>query len=272
LSKSSYETPVIMVDRGNCTFATKAQNVQNVGGEIAMIVYNLPGADPLKFYMKDDGKHKKLNIPTIMISYEDGQVIKDFWKENKDTGLANEINLSVKFAMNKTSFGYETIDLYFTSAEEKMYKFLKNFRRFYFAIGKLIIIINILNIYLERSIYSIIPHYLTFSYYNSTAPVVNCYYNGVYCLEPVPKFGISDGRNIIAENIRQKCIYTFAYGNNAREKYWDYMSNFYDDCMDGKTDKFNYECSHEVMKKVFLDSEVIDKCVLDSFESKGNLN
>ena len=125
-----------MVDRGNCTFSTKAQNVQNAGGEIAMIVNNNPNDDLSRIFMRDDGLHQKVIIPTIMISYEDGKTIKRFWEENKNTNLVNEITLSVKFEIQKTKDGKEDIDLYFTSVEVQMYEFLRKFRDYYKELGK----------------------------------------------------------------------------------------------------------------------------------------
>jgi len=92
----------------------------------------------------------------------------------------------------------------------------------------------------------------------------------MYCLDAAPEYGVNDGRVIILENIRQKCIHLISYdkfGNMASQKtkYWDYMHYFFNDCMKATPPRFNIECSTEVMTKVKINDKEINNCIKESF-------
>ncbi len=70
-----------MVDRGNCTFVTKARNVQNVGGLFALIIDN-EDEEIDSIILADDGSASDIYIPTVLISKRDGELIKKFMIEN----------------------------------------------------------------------------------------------------------------------------------------------------------------------------------------------
>lgn len=133
---------------------------------------------------------------------------------------------------------------------------------------------------LEENV-DIIPHYITFPIFDvpQEKPVDNCYYNGVYCADPDYRL-TSDGRVILQENLRQKCIYFNSYDKNDKNKitnkmqYWDYMDNFYEDCfkpslLDNSStgSKFNSECSRRVMSKTGIDIPTINSCIVKSFNT-----
>lgn len=94
----------------------------------------------------------------------------------------------------------------------------------------------------------------------------NCYGSGKYCAIP-GKLGINDGRVILNEILFQKCIHKYSYGNKETELYWEYMSNFYTECILKET--FTSTCSMAVMDKVDIDIDEIGKCVEKSFDSKS---
>lgn len=86
--------PIIMVDRGNCTFVTKTRNVQNVGGHLAIIVNN--NDTPLEqIIMVDDGTARDISIPSVLISQSDGEMIKSFIRENPS--LYEHIIIAIEF-------------------------------------------------------------------------------------------------------------------------------------------------------------------------------
>jgi hypothetical protein len=89
--------PIVMVDRGTCTFVSKVRNVQKLGGALALIVDN-SDEDINTVVMNDDGTGSDIYIPAIMISKKDGQIIKDFFMNNKDDSqLLSSILVSVEF-------------------------------------------------------------------------------------------------------------------------------------------------------------------------------
>jgi PKD repeat protein len=62
---------IALIDRGSCPFVTKVQEAQNAGAVAVIIVNNVPGA-PITM----GGTSTTINIPSIMISQTDGNLIK----------------------------------------------------------------------------------------------------------------------------------------------------------------------------------------------------
>ena len=110
------------------------------------------------------------------------------------------------------------------------------------------------------------------------AQMPNCYGSGKYCITP-GKFNTNDGRVIIYENLKQKCIFNYAYKEtNNRNMYWDYMFAFYRKCLNISEPTFNAECSAMASLEVGLPNDMINKCIGNSFVpderiyDKENLN
>jgi hypothetical protein len=91
--------PIVMVDRGNCSFVTKTRHVQNIGGHMAIIVNN--NDDPVEdILMIDDGTGADIQIQAVLISKADGQKIKQFIRDNEDNNqLIKNIIVSVEYEM-----------------------------------------------------------------------------------------------------------------------------------------------------------------------------
>ena len=60
------ELPVILLDRGDCTFVTKVRNVEKVGANVALIG-DSKSEDSNIFIMSDDGSGHSINIPSFLI-------------------------------------------------------------------------------------------------------------------------------------------------------------------------------------------------------------
>jgi hypothetical protein len=96
-------------------------------------------------------------------------------------------------------------------------------------------------------------------------PKENCLGNGKYCSLP-GKFGTTDGREIVYEAIKQKCVYKTSHEINEDDYYyWLYINEFYKECLNQTTPRFNRECSAISIARIGLDSSIINKCVHDSF-------
>ena len=63
-----------MVDRGNCHFVKKVQNIQKFGGVLAIIVDR---EDRASTGMADDGKGGSIQIPSFLIGKHDGKALKE---------------------------------------------------------------------------------------------------------------------------------------------------------------------------------------------------
>lgn len=91
-------SPILMLDRGNCTFVTKTRNAQNAGARIALIVDNREEKmDDLM--MADDGTGSDIFIPALLIKKSDGKIIKDYLEEKADIKENVEIVLYVEFSI-----------------------------------------------------------------------------------------------------------------------------------------------------------------------------
>jgi uncharacterized repeat protein (TIGR01451 family) len=66
---------IALVDRGTCTFQTKAATAQAAGAIAAIVVNNVPG-DPNLVLMGPDNTQPNITIPAVMISFNDGATIK----------------------------------------------------------------------------------------------------------------------------------------------------------------------------------------------------
>lgn len=74
---------IALIDRGSCEFGTKALNAENAGAIGAIIFNNNPGEGPVG--MAPGAEGGSVTIPTVMLSYEDGQTI----RAALETGVVN---------------------------------------------------------------------------------------------------------------------------------------------------------------------------------------
>ena len=66
---------IAMIDNGNCTFGYKCLKAQQAGAIGVVIVNQVPGGGTI--VMGTDSWTSQVNIPCVMISYEDGQYLKN---------------------------------------------------------------------------------------------------------------------------------------------------------------------------------------------------
>jgi len=109
---------------------------------------------------------------------------------------------------------------------------------------------------------------------NDPKSVDNCISKGLYCANPKYDLGVSDGKEILKENIRQKCIYLISkgkyqntlYAQEANKKlYWDYMEKFYDKCLNRTVVHFTSQCSTESQKEIGINEQLVSDCVMSSY-------
>jgi extracellular elastinolytic metalloproteinase len=74
-------SPVILVDRGNCTFVTKVRNIEQLGVKMAIIGDSFK-EDTENLIMADDGTGHSINIPSFIIRFTDSNKIKAVLAKN----------------------------------------------------------------------------------------------------------------------------------------------------------------------------------------------
>jgi len=60
------ELPVILVERGSCTFVTKVRNVEKAGANVA-IIGDTKSEKSEVYIMTDDGSGHSINIPSFFV-------------------------------------------------------------------------------------------------------------------------------------------------------------------------------------------------------------
>ena len=249
------ETPFIMVNEGECNYFTKINNVEQAGGHLAIIVSNDNNIDD-GIFISEEGLSSNITIPALLISKNDGQYLINYYKEHADSHEdIKDIRFEVKFENEKLDNTVK-YDVWYIPDQENTYIFFKEFKSLQDAIGE--------DAQLGIHFFSF-PHY-TYSP-DQKQNIQNCLGSGLYCIRP-GKAGVTDGTDVLKEGIRQKCIYNYAYENKKKRKiFWEYMDTFYEKCL--KEKKINRACSDEVLKKVGIPENDINKCYKDSFVSKG---
>lgn len=245
------QSPIIMVNRGECSFVTKVRNVEQANGHVALIVNNIPNQSVNSIIMADDGRGMELTIPGILIPYEEGKILKDFWIENKDKpDILSKIVLEVDFEMENPN-NFVEYDIWYTPDQEQIYKLIGDFYTYHEAL---------------RNQSRLNMHIVTYSHYSydqSKRQVMDhCLGSGKYCVRP-GNLNITKGSDVVMEGIKQKCIYNYAYGNGKEELFWKYMQYFYYNCI--KLSQFTYDCSSMSSKQAGLPVGEINKCFAESF-------
>ena len=91
----TYKTPIMIADRGSCSFVTKVRNMQDLGAAVAIVVDNTD-EDIEEIVMSDDGTGAGIRIPSMLISKKDGAKLIDYMKSASVEEL-NQIQVVAKF-------------------------------------------------------------------------------------------------------------------------------------------------------------------------------
>jgi hypothetical protein len=59
-------SPIVMVDRGDCTFVSKVRNIEKIGVKLAIIIDNR-AEHTEELIMADDGSGHSVHIPSFII-------------------------------------------------------------------------------------------------------------------------------------------------------------------------------------------------------------
>lgn len=304
----------LIVDRGECTFVNKTRNAQNAGADLLIIIDDIDEKKNDSIVLVDDGTASDIVIPTVMISKKDGQKIKDYLKDssssvNKNNNL-NELNNKLKHIIIDINFEITKLqkvdfELFVSSEEIEVYNLIKELKHY----------MPYMSDHVNFNV-----HYVSYksdlSNTNNT-PIDNCFGSGSYCnwgiikvdeyydndaKELVDDVFYIDGRKILSENIRQKCIYDISYNykksNNNMfdskdslesqkypgEIYFNYMDKYYSECLKGPFETIFYSnndksdidysnliysrtCSAYVLLNITSNYEDYEKCYKNSFTS-----
>lgn len=244
---------IIMVRRGNCSFVTKVKVASGKGAHAVIIIdkeeSKMSAQDIRRIIVGDDGFGDTVQIPSLLIAWEDGKRLIDATKSTKDVIV--ELNWDVP------TNHVVVVDLWMNSASRESQHFIKEFAPKRRA----------LNEYLK-----FVPHYYIFSIRKATNGKD---YNkfclneqAEYCAEDPDGSGPITGRDVVEEDLRQLCLHEHTkvkrldldnlehLGVEYAGKYWDYVEEFSERCPLAPADpndvdnRFGRVCSENLMKRV----------------------
>jgi hypothetical protein len=243
------QSVVIMVDRGNsCTFVQKVRNGQDAAATAVVVVDN-KDEDFLPI-MADDGTGNSIHIPSIFISKQSGDELKKLINDKKNV----MVQMSWEVPTTDTTVEWE---MWITSNDDAR-NFKKNFKRA--AVGLS-----------DRAHLS--AHYLFIpgSVFGCTMGTAGqrpcgkqCTNAGRYCAQD-PEHDVTkgeDGEDVVAENVRQLCIFKNMEKAKTVTKWWNYIDLFYQNC-EPNDSTFNKACSDKQQKAAGIDSSKTDSCVTE---------
>ena len=245
------QSPLLLARRGgNCTFTQKAINIEGALAHAAIIINNEPGQLVEDIIMADDGRGMDIQIPSVLITKEDGDKLINYYKAHHDekNKIVLEIDFDIEHKNNSVNY-----TIWYTPDQESAYTLMNDLYVYQKELGELAMLQ---------------VHFLTYTHFSykegEMKAVENCLGSGKYCMRTEEaKIGTSNGRDILKETIKQICVYNFAYQSTNYDLFWKYISNFYTNCI--LENKFTSSCSIYQTKLSGLPVDYINKCVNDSY-------
>lgn len=200
--------PIVIVERGHCTFVKKARNIQELGGMMALIVNNNPVTNAESVVIGDDGTGSSIVIPTVLIGHKEGKIIIDYLNDSIiEKYKKAQVSISANFYMENPDDRVE-YDIWYVPTQNTSYQFISKFHPYNKHLGK-----NVLMT--PRMVLSSCVHC-------GNDWDEFCYSGHKYCAAP-DQNQVQKGREIILEGLRQKCIYNISFDKDQGEKWWDYI-------------------------------------------------
>lgn len=239
----------VLSNFGDCTFLSKAKNIQLSGAQCAILINDTP-EEPIESVLISDYDYKgnDITIPVIVMNYENGTALKQFiFNNNSSASIDIILNFEIQNKTDKVD-----VNIWYSADDEQVYKLFTNMSEYY---NVLVSSSNFVTVNIHVITYKHME-YNEYSNVNNKYAFHNCYGSGKYCMQQ-NKLGINDGRVIVKEDIRQKCVY--AVGDD----YMKYMKVFYKECV--CKGMFNEECAENVMLREGIRKGDVNKCISDSF-------
>lgn len=259
-SKAGGLPTFLLVERGDCYFASKAWNAQNAGAAAVLVIDDK--AEPLitmdvpEEEIGNADFLQNITIPSALITKSLGDDIK---KALVNGDMVN-VNLDWKESLPHPDERVE-YEFWTNSNDEcgpkcdSQIEFVRNFK----GVAQI----------LERKGYTqFTPHYITWycpeAFILSKQCKSQCINRGRYCA-PDPEQDFSkgyDGKDVVMQNLRQVCVFKVANESGKPWLWWDYVTDFPIRCP-MKEKKYNKECADEVIQSLGIDLKQIDNCIGD---------
>ena len=241
---------ILLVNNGGCSIVQKTRNAQKAGFSMLIIINNVE-TNIKNIIMTDDGYGSDIHIPVIMISKNDGDILIKYMEMNKNEKVIVEINFNNKKVSEKVDFKF-----FFSSSEKKAYDLINNLKQYIHKFNDQVIF---------TPIYVVHPDPLYDK--EKSKNKINCVSKGKYCYFPKKTTITQDGVQIIMEDLRQKCFYKM--NKNNLNNYFNYLNNFYYQCITEGPNYFNEKCSKKILENLGYPKDILDDCISSSFGTKN---
>jgi hypothetical protein len=145
--------------------------------------------------MSDDGTGGGIRIPSMLISKSDGKKLIEYLKKASEEDKS-QTAIMAEFIMDKPDNRVE-YDIWFTSSNDRALDFISDFREYDEKFAEKVLMT---------------PRYVFWKCTFCEEEFLNndCYGGGKYCAVETSNIQIK-GREIILEDLRQKCLYLKTY-------------------------------------------------------------
>lgn len=289
-SSHDYPTPfILMVDRGDCTFVTKARNAQQMGATALVVADTMcvcgaqcspqSGCQYTEPILADDGSGADITIPAVMLPMQEADVIRDYfkcgeihvqgrpatcaWKEGSQEAV---VQASLEYTVPHPDDRVEW-ELWTTSIDGASLDFLTAFKDTVLQLGT--------HQHFAPMMYTYNGSQYGCDTKQSGADMCGnlCTNDGLYCA-PDPDGsqdeGIS-GADVVAENLRRACLWDLVGGDDVDDKaqvgvgkvWWDYVQEFTALCSTAAS-FVDDSCRAKAMANAGADKGAVDRCVAGS--------
>jgi hypothetical protein len=247
---------------------TKVKVARKKGAHAVIIVdkenSELKATDIRRIIVADDGYGDNVDIPSLLISRQDGQELINYAKITNNQVI-------VEMAWDVPTNHVVLMDLWMSSGSQETQRFLKEFASKRRALNEAI---------------KFVPHYHVFGMQSATDYNNLCTSTDAqFCAEDPDGSGPITGRDVIEEDIRQLCIHETTKVKHINlddsgaghalveyaEPFWHYLEAFADSCpldADSPDTRFGKACSERLMTSIGIDIDKVKKCVRESSDEK----
>jgi hypothetical protein len=250
---NTYSHPILLLDRGNCSFVVKARHAQSIGAQ-ALIIIDNSDENVNKIVMVDDGTAGNIFIPTMMISKADGEVIKNFISAHHNKHVRMQLSFDVPNPDNRVEY-----EFWMSPENHELQVFLADFAKHAKALKDKTFFVPHFGIW-----YSVERQREGFKTKHK-----DCLGAGRYCAFDPDYNGDKNGGDIMREVLRQICIFSEIHHQDAHNNpnlktiWWDYVSQYH------KCDLLDEDCSKRIIKSIGIKQTEVDQCFQASVDGKN---
>ena len=281
-----------MVDRGDCTFVTKARNAQQMGATALVVADNLcvcgsacspqAGCQYTEPVLADDGSGADIVIPAVMLPKQEADDIVNYFRCGKlpiqgrpqtcawspDWSQEAMVQASLEYTVPNPDDRVEW-ELWSNSGDNCGAKCdaQKGFIRDFASAAKT----------LEQGGYTqFTPHYVTWlcppEAVHEDFCVKQCINNGRYCCpDPDDDFDAGfSGADVVEQNLRTLCVFREANATAQPWKWWDYVTEFESKCTMALGTFNDVTCAEAILFALNLDVDAVRNCVGDPAANEQN--